>query len=91
MTCANHMLAGERGNGEESMQSDTLSCATDVEDVEDVETPDWICQSELESAGYQADDEHQDEEPCFFFDIEGETFWFEDDDDAVDYDEFGRW
>ena len=30
--------------------------------------------------GYEADEEASEEEPCFFIDIEGETFWLDDDD-----------
>ena len=64
--------------------SETLSCASD-------ETTTWICESEIEDTGYQADEEAQEEEPCFYIDIEGEAFWFEEDDDFSLDDEAWRW
>ena len=64
--------------------SETLSCASD-------ETPTWIRESEIEDTGYQADEEAQEEEPCFYIDIEGEAFWFEEDDDFSLDDEAWRW
>ena len=42
-----------------------------------------------DDSGYQADSEDEDQEVSpFFFDTEGDTFWF---DDVWDDDDYGRW
>ena len=50
---------------------ETPVCESDI--AEEDETPTWIYEAE-------ADEEASEEEPCFFIDIEGETFWLDDDD-----------
>ena len=78
------LTQGEQKTDTMSEKSETLSCASD-------ETPTWIRESEIEDTGYQADEEAQEEEPCFYIDIEGEAFWFEEDDDFSLDDEAWRW
>ena len=62
---------------------ETPVCESDI--AEEDETPTWIFeaeQREMEAEneiGYEADEEASQEEPCFFFHTEGETFWLDDD------------
>ena len=58
------------------------------------ETPTWILEAidmeirKHEETGYEADEEAQEEEPCFFIDVKGEPLWLNDDDFSDDGESF---
>ena len=74
--------------------TETLVCESDITREED--TPSWIVDAgqaddEARGEGYEADGEAHEEEPCFFIDTVGETYWLDPDDDFPYKDEFARW
>ena len=43
---------------------------------------------ENDETGYEADEEAQEDEPCFFIDVKGEPLWLNDDDFSDDDESF---